>query len=179
MLIAMAGLPATGKSSIARRLAAELPGILLNKDHVRAALFPPAEIEYSQAQDDLCVQVIYQVTAYLLRKNPTKYVIIDGRTFLKHYQVTGLVEFAASVPTPLKVIECVCTDEVARQRLEWDAARQMHPASNRTFELYCALKASAMPLDLPRLVLTTDAGDLDAYVHQALDYITERNIVND
>src|SRR5690242_18237303 len=41
MLIAMAGLPGTGKSAIAARLAAELDAVALSKDDVRGALFPP------------------------------------------------------------------------------------------------------------------------------------------
>jgi predicted kinase len=40
MLIAMAGLPASGKSTIAARLAKELGGVILSKDQVQAVLFP-------------------------------------------------------------------------------------------------------------------------------------------
>jgi predicted kinase len=39
-LVIMAGLPGTGKSTISRVLAAEVGGLVLDKDNVRAALFP-------------------------------------------------------------------------------------------------------------------------------------------
>src|SRR5947209_2269421 len=46
MLIAMAGLPGTGKSTLARQMARALSGVVLDKDVIRAALFPPALVEY-------------------------------------------------------------------------------------------------------------------------------------
>jgi predicted kinase len=49
MLIAMAGLPASGKSTLAARLASELAGVVLSKDQVRAALFPPPVLDSSSA----------------------------------------------------------------------------------------------------------------------------------
>ena len=65
MIVAMAGLPASGKSTVARLLATRLPAVLLDKDAVRGALFPSAEIDYSTAQDDLCVDVMLQVAGHL------------------------------------------------------------------------------------------------------------------
>jgi len=42
----MAGLPGTGKSALSRALAAELGGTVIDKDHIRAALFdPPARLD--------------------------------------------------------------------------------------------------------------------------------------
>ena len=62
-------------------LAAALPGVVLDKDQIRAALFPAGEIEYSTTQDDFCVDIMYQVAAYMFRSDPNKQVIVDGRTF--------------------------------------------------------------------------------------------------
>jgi predicted kinase len=57
MLVVMAGLPGTGKSRLATGLAQALPGVILDKDRIRAALFPPEEIEYSLPQDNFCMQI--------------------------------------------------------------------------------------------------------------------------
>lgn len=182
MLIAMAGLPASGKSTVARRLAVELPAVLLDKDAVRAALFAPADIDYSDAQNDLCVRVMFDVAAYLLRKcgtaapgceethEATRHVILDGRTFSRRAQVDALTAFAAGLPVPLRIIECVCSDETARVRLG-DGDAQAHVARNRDYTLYAALRDGADPIDAPRLVLRTDSGDVDAQVRDALDYV--------
>jgi hypothetical protein len=47
------------------RLAEELGAVVLNKDTVRAALFPPPVLDYSAGQDDISTQAIYYA-AYTL-----------------------------------------------------------------------------------------------------------------
>ena len=92
MLIAMAGLPGTGKSTLAARLAAALGGVVLSKDTVRAALFPPPALDYSREQDDLTLAAIYAAARRILGTSNHP-VIIDGRTFSQAYQIRDL--FAA------------------------------------------------------------------------------------
>ena len=58
MIVLMAGLPATGKSTLARELGRRTSGRVLSKDEVRHALFLPGEIEYSTGQDDFCLNGI-------------------------------------------------------------------------------------------------------------------------
>ena len=170
MLIAMAGLPGTGKSTLARRLAQELPAVLLDKDAVRAALFPPSEIEYSTLQDDLCVDIMLQVAGYLLAKNPLKHVILDGRTFSRRYQVETVRAFAQNQGVACTFIECICSDETVRQRLERDVAEGLHPAANRDYEMYLSVKARAEPILGPKLVIDTDQ-DLVSAVQRCLETV--------
>ena len=171
MLIAMAGLPGTGKSTLAARLAAELGAAVLNKDAVRAALFPSPVLDYSTGQDDLCMTAVYSAAAHILRARAGQAVILDGRTFLRAYQVCDLLALAASVGEAPRIIECVCADEVARVRLEDDQARGSHPAGNRTFALYMALKAAAEPIAVPRLVLDTGATGLEECVRRCVAWL--------
>src|SRR4051812_26955772 len=126
MLIAMAGLPGTGKSTLAARLARELGAVILNKDHVRAALFPPPALDYSTAQDDLVMAAVYSAAAYLLRASPQQAVILDGRTFLRHTHLEALLAAAESMHERPRLIACTCADEVARARLESDLAGGRH-----------------------------------------------------
>jgi adenylylsulfate kinase len=171
MLIAMAGLPGTGKSTLAARLAEHLGAVILNKDTVRAALFPPPVLDYSEAENDLAMTAVYAAAAYIRKTYPRQPVILDGRTFLRAYQVRDLLALAASLREPPFVIECVCADEVVRARLEADLARGEHPAKNRTYDLYLAVKATAEPLPLPRLVLDTGRLSVEACVERALAYL--------
>jgi adenylylsulfate kinase len=100
MLVAMAGLPGTGKSTLAACLAQELAGVVLGKDAVRATLFPPPVLDYSTAQDDVIMAAIFQATEYVLRSNADRAVVIDGRTFLRAYQVNDLLELATRLNQP-------------------------------------------------------------------------------
>ena len=63
----MAGLQGTGKSTLAARLAAALGGVVLSKDTVRAALFPPPALDYSAAQDDASMAAVYSAAWLILR----------------------------------------------------------------------------------------------------------------
>jgi hypothetical protein len=81
MLILMAGLPGSGKTTLARELAAQTSGRVVSKDEIRHALFRPEEIEYSSRQDDFCMQIMLQTAAYLLERQREMCVFLDGRTF--------------------------------------------------------------------------------------------------
>lgn len=171
MLIALAGLPGTGKSTLATHLAAELGAAVLSKDAVRAALFPPPVLDYSSGQDDVSMAAIYAAAAHVLRNDPRRTVILDGRTFLRSYQVRDLLSLFDSLRQPPRIIESVCADEIARKRLGDDQVRGNHPAGNRTFALYLALKAAAEPIAAPRLVLDTGATDLETCVRRCLTWL--------
>ena len=81
MLIIMAGLPGTGKSTVAAELARRMDAIILNKDTVRHALFPAELVEYSTAQDDFVVDILLRTATYIWNKYPVKTIMVDGRTF--------------------------------------------------------------------------------------------------
>ena len=91
MLIIMAGLPGTGKSTIAARCKRLSALWFSNKDVVRSVLFPAPVLDYSTAQDEVCMNAIYQAAAVILRKLPRQAVIIDGRTFLRAYQIRDVL----------------------------------------------------------------------------------------
>jgi predicted kinase len=171
VLIAMAGLPGSGKSTLASLLAGRLGAVVLDKDRVRAALFPPPVFDYSDEQDEITMAAIYKAAEAILRADPNRAVILDGRTFLRPGQLRPVLELAASLGQELRVIECRCDDAVARGRLEADLAGGRHPAGNRTFELYLAVKAAAEMIPVPHLALDTGTTPLDECVRRCLDYL--------
>ncbi len=129
---------------------------MLDKDQIRATLFPAERISYTSAQDDFCLHVMLQTATQLLHQQPSEAVILDGRTFSRRYQVELVEQHASQLRVPLIIVECRCSDATARQRLTRDAAEGRHVAANRTYELYQAIKARFEPIRDPKIVVTTD-----------------------
>jgi predicted kinase len=168
MLIAMAGLPGAGKSTVAAGLAARLHGLIVSKDEVRASLFLPGEITYSREQDDLCMAVVYLIAGHIHRADPERTIIVDGRTFSRAYQVADLCTQAAAIRLPLTVIECVCDEATARERLERDQHTGAHPAGNRSFALHLAVREQAEPITIEHVTVDTGTGSRETVVERCL-----------
>jgi predicted kinase len=165
MIVVMAGLPGTGKSALSRALAEEMGGVVLNKDILRAHLFPGL-VEYSTEQDDFVQEVMQRTAEYLVTRHPDLTIFFDGRTFSRAYQLEGVIGVAARLGTPWRVIECVCAEEVALARI---AKARKHPAKNRTAELYLKIRDQFEPIMLPKLVVET-GGELPLAV--AREYLS-------
>jgi predicted kinase len=164
-LVAMAGLPGTGKSTLARALAHELGGVILDKDIIRAALFPPKLIEYSSLQDDFCMNVLFQTARYLISNKKTAWVFVDGRPFTRASQIDLLAAEAASLGCRLRIVFCTCSDAAARDRLS-----RQHIAANRDYALYQKLQKEFEPIKLPHFVANTDQ-PMPAAVAATLAYL--------
>jgi predicted kinase len=171
MIVMMAGLPGTGKSTLARALAQRLRGTVLDKDAIRVALFQTQYVEYSLAQDDFCQEIMLQTAAYLLAKDAELHVLLDGRTFSRRYQRERVIDFCSQVGTTWATLECVCAEQTALARLAEAIAAGSHQAANRTPELYREIKKAWEPIDQPKLVVDTDA-NLDSCVDRALRYLS-------
>src|SRR5260370_40594886 len=167
MIILLAGLPGSGKSTLARELSSRTGGRVLSKDEIRHALFLPQEIEYSSRQDDFCVRVMLETAAYLLRQGSSRALFLDGRPFSRRYQIENVLTAANEFHQPWRILECVCPEETARQRLETESASSVHRAGNRDYKLYLELKTRFEAITMPKTVINTDQ-PLQVCVHQAL-----------
>jgi len=165
MIVLMAGLPGSGKTTLARAMAERTSGRVLNKDAIRHSLFSADEIEYSSRQDDFCLRIMLETAGYLLQRDANRILFLDGRPFSRRYQIENVVNIAARLNQPWHIIECVCAETVARRRLEESA--EEHPAANRNYQLYLEVRSRFEAITFPKTVVDTDQ-PLEACVEHAL-----------
>lgn len=167
--ILLAGLPATGKSTLARALATQLKhAAVLDKDRVRDALFPGTMTDYTPEQDTLCMRAMIEAATYLTQHRRAGNIIFDGRTFSRSAQIEEVLAAAEKAGAAWRILLLTCSDEVAAARLR--AADPNHPARNRNFELYQHVKAAFEPIQHKKLELDTTAG-IDSLLPAALKFI--------
>lgn len=155
MILLLAGLPGTGKSTLARALAPALGADILDRDAIRNAIFPTRDLTFSDEQNALCSQILYQVAEFLLQRDPERILIFDGRPFSKAAQIDEVAKLAERVRTSLRIVLCTAPDEVVQARLTADlSAPSELPVDNRR-DKYWRDKSVFEPITRQHLMLDT------------------------
>jgi predicted kinase len=154
--VIFAGLPGTGKSSLARALAERLSAAILDKDRVRGALFPGALTDYSAEQDQLCMRAMLEAAAYLTEHRRVDYIFFDGRTFSTQGQIEEVLLAAKQAGAHWRILHVTCADAIAEERLARNDPD--HPAKNRDPALYRRIKQHFEPIRQPKLEVDTTLG---------------------
>lgn len=119
-LIVFAGLPGTGKSSLARALARDLRAVYLDKDTIKdCAMRLAAEMNLEHGPR-LAGALSYELLVDLARDNLTLglSVVVDSPAAYQFFR-DKLQALPQKIKTDLKLIECICTDEkLLRERIE-------------------------------------------------------------
>ncbi|TCK70242.1 putative kinase [Acidipila rosea] len=152
----LAGLPGTGKTTLAQALVERLNAVAIDKDRVRAALFPGAATDYTAAQNSLCMDAMLSAAEYLVTHQQPQYIIFDGRTFSRAAQIEQVIAAAKKVGARWAIIVLECSEAVARQRLALNASK--HPAHDRNISLYLRIKSEFEPIVRPALRVDTSDG---------------------
>jgi predicted kinase len=154
--VLFAGLPGTGKSTLARAMAERLGAAVLDKDRVRGALFPGTLTDYSREQDQLCIHAMLEAAAYLTERRRVNYIFFDGRTFSVQAQIEEVLRTAEQAGARWRIVHLTCADAVAEGRLA--AHDPSHPAKNRDSSLYRSIKLHFQPILQAKLEVDTTLG---------------------
>jgi adenylylsulfate kinase len=66
-----------------------------------------------------------------------------------------VINAAASLHQPWRILECVCSEQTAKRRIEEQAGTGEHPAGNRDWRLYLRVKERFEAITLPKVVIDT------------------------
>ncbi len=168
--VLFAGLPGTGKSTLARALADRLRAAILDKDRVRAALFPGTLTDYSLEQDELTMRAMEQAAAYLTERRRVDYIFFDGRTFSTRKQIGDVLLAAERCGARWRILHLICADAIAEERLT--RIDPGHPAKNRDPGLYRSIKQRFEPILHPNLELDTTEG-VEGQLARAQGYLVQ------
>jgi predicted kinase len=154
--VLFAGLPGTGKSTLAHALNQRMDAATLNKDRVRSVLFPGSLTDYTSEQDDICLQAMVHAAAYLTQRRRVEYIFFDGRTFSRSAHIEQVLRAAERAGVRWRILHVTCAEEVAEARLS--QGDPDHPALNRDVSLYRRVKREFEPIGYAKLEVDTTHG---------------------
>jgi predicted kinase len=165
MLIQICGLPGTGKSTLAARLADCRPVVLLRIDAIEAAMWRNG---LTPDQTGVAAySVAHSIALPHLERGQTVVADAVSAVGAARQGWRGTAEYAG---VPLRVIETVCPDPVEHRRRVTTAVSDLPGFPLPTWEQVETVAAEYETRDDERLVVDTRR-DPDACVREILDYL--------
>jgi predicted kinase len=161
MVIIVFGLPGSGKSYFASRLAAKLDALYLSTDELRLTMFS------NRTYSDTEKLAVYKAMLNKMMDGISgkKTIVLDG-TFYKTSIRLPFEQAAQQSGEKLLYIEVTAPEEKIEERLEKPRVN-----SEANYDVYKKLKAVAEPLGLGHLVLDSAHDNIDAMLQKAIHYI--------
>lgn len=156
------GLPGSGKSYFASRLATRINADYINSDRVRKELL--AMGRYS-LEDKLHIyqQMAERAAASV---NQGKDVLVDA-TFYHHTMRELFIQTALQNRCPIRFILIVTSDALARERLS-----RARTDSEADLSVYQSMKPEFEKFTQPHLLLQSEADNIEQMLGAAVDYLT-------
>lgn len=146
MLLVVFGLPATGKTFLAKELASELGFLHLNTDNTRKKIL--SRPGYTHKEKELVYNKMFEFVLDYLKRGDD--VIIDG-TFYKADLRKKIKKIAREANTNPIFIELTAPEEVVRGRI---SGREKRPdESDADFHIYKKIASEFEPLEEYHLVI--------------------------
>jgi len=161
MIILVCGLPGSGKSYLAERLAKKCGAVYLSSDIVRQEM--NARGHYSR-EDKLNVYKELQKQAAALCRQE-KDVVVDA-TFFHHTLREMFLSLAKEIRVRIYVIEVTASEDLIRKRL-----KEPRPFSEADFKVYESVRDVFEEITMPHLVLESTNDNIDFMLDSAIEYL--------
>ncbi len=152
-LVALSGLPGSGKSTVADALRRRVPLVVLQSDRIRKLLVPVPQ--YSAEESARVFAAIHGAVERLLRGGIP--VLVDA-TNLQERTRAPLVDIAARTGARFVLVWVEAPDETIRQRLAGRVAgrRAGYDVSDAGIDVYELMRARVEPIRGDHFVINTD-----------------------
>lgn len=161
LLIAIFGLPGTGKTTVAELLAQHLGTKHFNTDKVRNRI--DKREQYDEENKDLVYDKMLELTKSEIEKG--KNVIVDG-TFYKKKLRMRFMELANSYDAPVKWVEVCAKEETVKKRVS-----KTRRYSEADYAVYQKIKTEFEPMEEFHIQLFSDLEEPSDMVKKAIKFI--------
>ena len=164
MIVIVFGLPGSGKSYFASRLAKMINAGYVNSDKLRKEMF--AERVYSEHEKTMVYNKMLEQMEEAVQQNNN--LVLDAtfhkkdtrKLFVEEMQGKGDILF----------IEVWADEEIIRERV-----KKERPYSEADFEVYQFISQQNEPLDIPHLILKSTNDNINEMLHKASKYLKIKN----
>ena len=161
MLVMLMGLPGSGKSYLASRLAAKFSAVYISSDEVRQEVF--TEQTYSKEEKRKIYNEMLQRMTHALQQHQK--VVLDA-TFYKEDIRRSFLRRATELNQKCWIIEVVADEGLIRQRVS-----QKRTNSEADFSVYQTLKKEFDPPEQEHLVLQSREDNIEEMLDRATEYL--------
>lgn len=161
MIIIVFGLPGSGKSYFASRLAAKLDALYVSTDELRMKLL--SERTYSDVEKRMVYDAMLSIMTESLQKGNK--IVLDG-TFYKAALRDMFEKRAFEFNEKIIYIEVTAPVKRIEERLEKPRIN-----SEANFDVYLKIKETAEPLQKEHLVLISTDDNIEAMLIEAMHYM--------
>ena len=159
-VIVVFGLPGSGKSYFAEKLAEVLDASYISSDQIRKAIIPKRDYSL-KAREKVYLKMLDAAAGELKNR---KDVVMDGTFYLKEWRDMVLDKFQNMASCHF--IEINASEELIKERTD-----KKRPFSDADFEVYKLLKQVFEPMQRVHLKMVSTNTNIEKMISMSLDYL--------
>lgn len=161
MIILISGLPGSGKTFFAERLAQRIKALHLSSDRLRKELFPVQRV-YSEEEK----QSVYQEMLKRMKEAAQQQPVILDATFYRADLRAPFIKAAEEIKEKLYIIRLTAAEDLIKKR-----TTQQREDSEANYDVYLKLKDQYEPISSAFLSLQSEENNIEEMLSKALAYL--------